>query len=78
MRVEDEVGDRQLAEGVAQGRAVAFEPASPAGLGREQRREDDYGQSATSTERIGGSWLAASIQRPSRGSTKTEPLCVPR
>ena len=74
--VEHEVTDRQGAQRVAERPCLELETLLPSGLDREQRRQEDYGQSTASTERIGGSWLATSLHPPSR-LAKTEPLCVP-
>ena len=74
--VEDEVADGKGPQRVAEGRRLELEAPPPASLGREQRRQEDYGQSTASTERIGGSWLATSLHVPSRRA-KTDPLCVP-
>ena len=77
--VEEEVGDRQRPERLSDRRRRDLEATAAAGLGREERRQEDYGQEQTSTEKTGGSWLAASSQvSPASGETKTDPLCVPR
>src|SRR5437868_3878057 len=76
--VEEQVGDRQLSQRVLDRRGVDLEPRLSARLRREERREQDYCHSATSTESTGGKCRAASIQvSPSSGETKTEPLWVP-
>lgn len=64
--VEHQVGDRQGAQRLGQARRVGLEAVPAAGLRREERREQDYGQSTTSTERIGGRWRASSLHVPSR------------
>ena len=56
-----------------------LEPSPPAGLVLELARQQDYDHEPDSTERMGGSWLAASSQ-PSAWwpRMKTEPLWVPK
>ena len=79
MLVEAEVVHGQRAQRVAERRRVALELALPARLAREQRRELDYGHSAVSTERTGGSQRAASCHdSPPSGEARTEPVCVPK
>ena len=78
MLVEEEIRDRQAAERVRDRARVYLEASLAAGLRREQRRQQDYDQSATSTERIGGRLRATSVHLPSRERAKTEPLCIPR
>ena len=59
--------------------ASTLEAALPADLGGEHPGEQDYRQSAASTERIGGRCVAASTQlSPPSALAKTEPLCVPK
>lgn len=77
--VEQEVGDRQCLEHLAEGRAFHLEIPLPAGLVGDERGNSDYDHSPTSTDRIGGSWRATSSHSsPSFGETKTEPLWVPK
>ena len=76
--VEEQVGDGEGAQRVANRAGVRLEAVPPACLRGEQRRQDDYGHSATSIDSTGGSWRAASIHSsPSFGETNTDPLCVP-
>jgi hypothetical protein len=73
--VEDEVGDRKRTKSVCDGVGLDLEAALAADLGGEHPRQQDYGQSAASTERMGGSCEAASLQlSPPSAETKTEPL----
>ena len=77
--VEAEVPNRQGTQGVAERRRFALELALPARLAGEQRGEPDYGHSAVSTERTGGSQRAASCHdSPPSGEASTEPVCVPK
>ena len=79
MLVEAEVADRQRAQRVPEPRRLDVELALPARLAREQRGEPDYGHSAVSTERIGGSQRAASCHdSPASRDVSTEPVCVPK
>ena len=79
MLVEAEVADWECTERVAERRRVDVELAPVARLAREQRREPDYGHSAVSTERTGGSQRAASCHdSPPSADAKSEPLCVPK
>jgi hypothetical protein len=73
--VEDEVRDWKGAERRGDGVRFHLEAALSADLGGQHARQQDYRQVAASTERIGGSWDAASLQlSPPSEVTKTEPL----
>ena len=77
--VEAQVAHRERAQSVAKRRSVDLELAPIAGLAGEQRGEPDYGHSAVSTERIGGSQRAASLQdSPPSPDASSDPLCVPK
>jgi hypothetical protein len=77
--VEDEIGDREGLERGGDGIRLDLEPPLPAHLGGKHSRKQHYCQSAVSTERIGGSCEAASVQlSPPSLVTNTEPLCVPK
>jgi hypothetical protein len=68
--VEDQIGDRQRAESLADGRRVDLEAALPAGLVAQDPREEDYGDSPTSIERMDGRSRATSVHSsPSDGET---------
>ncbi len=77
--VEQQIGDRELAQSALNRPRLRLEALAAAGLARQQRGEEDdrYGSSPASTERTGGRWDASSTQ-PSPVEPKTEPLCVPR
>ena len=79
MLVEDEVRNRKRAEGGGDGVRFHLEAALSADFGGQHARQQDYCQGAASTERIGGSCEAASVQlSPPSEVTKTEPLWVPK
>jgi hypothetical protein len=68
--VEEQVGDRKRPQCLPYRAGIDLEAVAAAGLRREQRGEEDYGDSATSTERIGGRLRAASSQSaPAFGET---------
>jgi hypothetical protein len=77
--VKDEIGDRERSERGGDRVRLDLEATLPADLRGEHSRQEDYRQSAASTERIGGSCEAASNQlSPPLWVMKTEPLCVPK
>lgn len=77
--VQEEVGDGECGDCLADRRRLELEALPPSCLAGEDRREDDYDrQTPTSTDRTGGSCDAISDQLlPSSADAKTEPLCVP-
>ena len=75
--VEQQVGDGKPAQRIGDRGRVALEPPAAARLRREERRQQDYGQSPTSTDRIGGRLRAVSVHVPPSERTKTKPPCVP-
>ena len=77
--VEEQARDRQRAQRPRDRGGIGLEPRAAARLCRQERRQQDYGQSATSTERIGGRFRAVSVQVPLSPAprTQTEPPCVP-
>src|SRR5439155_16651868 len=80
--VEQEVGDRELAERISDRRRFELEPFLPARLRCEHRgqQNDRHGYApAASTERIGGRSRAASTHSPPPcGEVQTEPFWVPK
>jgi hypothetical protein len=77
--VEDEVGDGKRSEGGGDGFRLHLETALPAHFGGQHAGQQDYRQLAASTERMGGSCDAISLQlSPPSVVTNTEPLCVPK
>jgi hypothetical protein len=75
--VEHQVRNGECPERFGDRGRLRLEPAATARLRREERGQQDYGQSPTSTERIGGRFLAASVQVPPCERIHTEPPCVP-
>ena len=77
--VEEQVRDRKRVQRLRDRGRVGLEPGAAARLCRQERRQQDYGQSATSTERIGGRFRAVSVHVPPSPAprTQTEPPCVP-
>jgi len=75
--VEEQARDRKRPQRLRDRGGAGLEPRAAACLCRQERRQQDYGQSATSTERIGGRFRAASAHSPPEERIQTEPLCVP-
>ena len=77
--VEEQARDRERAQRLRDRGRVGLEPRAAACLCRQERRQQDYGQSATSMDRIGGRFRAASVHVPLSPAprTHTEPPCVP-
>jgi hypothetical protein len=68
--VEEQVGDRERPQRLPDRAGIDLESVAAARLRREQRGEENYGDSATSTERIGGRFSAISSQSaPALGET---------
>lgn len=66
--VEEQVRHWQRSQRLADRFRLELEPLLPAGLRREQSRQEDYCHVAASTERIGGRCRAASVTCPSRNA----------
>ena len=77
--VEEQAGNRKPAQRLRDRGRAGLEPRAAARLCRQERRQQDYGQSATSTDRIGGRFRTASVHVPPSPAVRvqTEPPCVP-
>src|SRR5207237_3139848 len=69
--VEEQARDRKRAQRLRDRGGVGLEPRAAARLCRQEGRQQDYGQSATSTERIGGRFRAASVHVPPSPAART-------
>jgi len=76
--VEDQVGDRQRAQRVADGFRLDVEAPAPLRLSGEHVRNHYSNHGVTSTERIGGKCLTPSTHLSPSVSAKNEPLWVPK
>ena len=76
--IEEQVGDGELAECLADGLRLNVEATPALRLRREHARNSYTDHSVTSTERIGGRCRTPSTHVSPSVRAKNEPLCVPK